>query len=200
MTNRIVFIDAQVADYQTLIADLPTGIEYVVLNSNRDGVTQISEALQGRTNLDAIDIISHGAPGALFLENSVLNSHTLTDYFEQLASIGRALSVDGDLLLYGCNVAADNEGQAFIERLAQVTGANVAASVNLTGAAIQGGDWLLERSTGNIESAPLVQARYAYTFDNTPPSASDNTLNITYSNTPIIIQASQMTLIPTVTL
>ena len=63
------------------------------------------------------------------------------------------MSADGDILLYGCQVGADGAGLAFIQSWAATTGADVAASTNLTGAQNLGGDWVLETRTGNIETA-----------------------------------------------
>jgi hypothetical protein len=51
--------------------------------------------------------------------------------------------------------AIDIDGFAFIQRIAQLTNTNVAASQNLTGSIAKGGDWELEVSTGSIET-PLV--------------------------------------------
>jgi hypothetical protein len=38
MSNRIVFINSDVSNYQTLIEQLPAGSEVVLLDSERDGV------------------------------------------------------------------------------------------------------------------------------------------------------------------
>src|SRR4028118_252599 len=51
--------------------------------------------------------------------------------------------------------ARDIDGFAFIQRIAQLTNTNVAASQNLTGSVAKGGDWELEVRTGKIET-PLV--------------------------------------------
>ena len=74
----------------------------------------------------------------------------------QIASWGDALSADADVLLYGCDVAASADGRALVGGLAQLTGADVAASDDLTGAAALGGDWELEFSTGAIESSRAI--------------------------------------------
>ncbi|NJM49010.1 MAG: DUF4347 domain-containing protein, partial [Alkalinema sp. RU_4_3] len=76
----------------------------------------------------------------------------------QLKSWGAALGVDADILLYGCNLAQDAAGQAFVNLLAEATGADVAASDDLTGSAALGGDWELEYATGAIESTLATQA------------------------------------------
>jgi Ca2+-binding RTX toxin-like protein len=49
----------------------------------------------------------------------------------------------------------DLDGFSFIQRIAQLTNTNVAASKNLTGNAAKGGDWELEVRTGKIKT-PLV--------------------------------------------
>lgn len=155
MTHRIVFIDSNVAEYQSLVSQLPTDAEKVVLDANQDGVMQILAVLQDRVGLDSIDIISHGKPGTLMLGATQLNSANLANYTEQLNAIGRHLNHCGDLLLYGCEVAQGKTGRAFIEQLAGLTGLNVAASTTLTGATDLGGDWLLESRVGMIQSSPL---------------------------------------------
>ncbi|MFX5046110.1 DUF4347 domain-containing protein, partial [Acinetobacter baumannii] len=66
--------------------------------------------------------------------------------------LGGALNPDGDLLLYGCEVAGD-AGQSFVTALAGISGADVAASNDLTGSSALGGNWTLETKVGSIETA-----------------------------------------------
>ena len=77
MTHRIVFIDSNVAEYQSLVSQLPTDAERIVLDAGQDGVMQILAVLQDRVGLDSIDIISHGKPGTLMLGATRLNSANL---------------------------------------------------------------------------------------------------------------------------
>ena len=49
-------------------------------------------------------------------------------------------------------------GQAFIGRLAELTGADVAASRDATGSAALGGNWNLEATTGAIETGVAIDA------------------------------------------
>ncbi|MEG4170392.1 MULTISPECIES: DUF4347 domain-containing protein [unclassified Microcoleus] len=242
--SAIAFIDSKVENYQSLIAGVKPGTEVVVLDGNRDAIDQITEILALRTNIDSIHIVSHGAPGSLQLGNGCLSADNVETYSEKLQQWRSALSVDADILIYGCNVASspraypkvrqgmnslsqsssrlkptaypkvrqgmnspaqgssrlkptenklnkqsssedfryetgnsfpggsdeyaiDNEyaiddrhardidGVAFIQRIAQLTNTNVAASQNLTGSVAKGGDWELEVRTGKIET-PLV--------------------------------------------
>ena len=130
MSSRsIVFIDSRVTDYEAIIAGLNLGTRWHVLDAQQDGIAQIERLLAGETDLDAIHIISHGAPGTLYLGSTVLISSNLPDHAQRLQSIGTSLTAAGDLLLYGCNVAQGEEGEAFVNALAALTGADVAASV-----------------------------------------------------------------------
>ncbi|RCN75399.1 DUF4347 domain-containing protein, partial [Enterococcus faecium] len=88
--------------------------------------------------------MSHGGPGPLQLGDGTFDLHGLDARADALALIGDSLSEQGDLLLYGCDVAAGEAGKAFIDALSAATGADVAASVDTTGPAQLGGDGSLE--------------------------------------------------------
>ena len=65
-TNNIFIIDSRVADYQRLMAALPVGSEAFLLNPDQDGIEQMQATLSNYSDLDSIQIISHGAQGALY--------------------------------------------------------------------------------------------------------------------------------------
>ncbi|XPM55095.2 MAG: DUF4347 domain-containing protein [Leptolyngbya sp. IPPAS B-1204] len=85
------------------------------------------------------------------------------DYDAELQAWSKALTADADILLYGCNVAENASGKTFVNSLSQLTGADVAASDDLTGL---GGDWELEYSTGTIETTAIADATYQGTLAN----------------------------------
>lgn len=153
--REVLFIDAAVKDWQTLVGGLGAGIEVVLLDAAKDGVRQIADYLQGRSGIDAIHLIGHGEGGTAQLGTARLNSSTLPAYREALAAIGATLAADGDLLLYGCDIGKGTAGVDFLGQLAQATGADVAASSDATGAAAVGGDWILEAGVGTVETAAL---------------------------------------------
>ena len=163
--TTIVFIDGSLSDLQTILTGLDPSVTAIVLDPAQDGIQQMADALAGMSGLDAIHIISHGASGQINLGTAQFSQDTLAQYQTQLATIGHALSTTGDLLLYGCNVAQGDAGQAFITALANATGADVAASTDLTGADFLGGNWVLEANTGSIEASSLnLGATYAHTL------------------------------------
>ena len=152
--QEIVFVDTSVEDYQTLIEGVDPGAEVFLLDSTRDGIEQIAEVIKGRSGIDAIHIVSHGDAGKLRLGTGRLTLGSMAgEYTDELASISQALTNGADLLIYGCNFGEGQPGQTAATRLAQLTGTDVAASTDLTGSAPLGGDWDLEFSTGQIETA-----------------------------------------------
>ena len=155
--RELVFVNENVAGYQQLIADLQGEdsnriIEVVVLKGDRDGIEQVSEILAVRSDLAAVHFISHGTDGQILLGNSSLDSTTLQQNIAAISSWGNALTETGDILFYGCNIAAGSAGQHLLNDIARITGADVAASSDLTGNAKSGGDWVLEYENGEIET------------------------------------------------
>jgi len=163
-TKTVVFIDPNVTDWQNLVNGVEPGSLVFILDPRQDSVRQITDKLAALTEIDSIQIISHGGEGSLSLGSTQLNSANLNSYSSQLQQWGQSLTTTGDILLYGCDVAGGVIGKAFVQQISQLTGADVAASDDWTGSAALGGDWLLEYGTGLIE-APLalqVQAMEAY--------------------------------------
>jgi hypothetical protein len=155
--REVVFVNDNVAAYEILIngirdSDTNQEIEIVVLDADRDGIGQVSDILAERSELSAIHVIAHGTDGQINLGNSWLNSATLQQNRDVVAGWGSALSETGDILFYGCNLTATQAGQALTDTLAQLTGADVAASDDISGHEKLGGNWELEYDTGGIET------------------------------------------------
>jgi hypothetical protein len=148
MSNQLYIIDYNIAAHQKLIDELSAnGSNWVLLNHYSDGVEQIHNAVSDYQNLHGIHILSHGNVGALYLGNTTLTSGNLEQYKKLLQQIGESLTPEGDIFLYGCNIAQGKVGEDFVNRLAQMTQADIAASDDLTG---RDGDWQLELSTGEV--------------------------------------------------
>ncbi|MCF5915343.1 DUF4347 domain-containing protein, partial [Aeromonas veronii] len=159
--KEVVFIDSAVPDHQQLAQGVKPGVEVVVLDAGGDALAQIADWAANHTGYDAVHIISHGTEGQVRLGNLTLTSANLASYSTQLSTLGEALNPNGDLLLYGCDIAAGS-GANLIASLASITGADVAASTDDTGGK---GDWQLEANNGSIEAGqPLTaqaMARYS---------------------------------------
>ncbi len=163
MSKSVVFVDSALTDYQSLLSSIPGDNQVVLIDSQKDGLSQVLDALAGQRDIDAIHILGHGASGMVQLGTTILTNADLGQYQSQLAELGSHLTTNGDLLLYGCNVAAGEQGVPFVNQLARLTGADVAASTDITG---KDGNWNLEYSTGPIEAvmplSPEALAQYQH--------------------------------------
>lgn len=130
--KEVVFISTSVADYQTLVDQIPAVTKVVLLDSSKDGLTQMAEWAQTHHGYDAIHIISHGSEGQISLGTLTLNTTTAASRSADLATLGSALTEDGELLLYGCDIGATGSG-TFLQLLHDTTGADIAASNDHTG-------------------------------------------------------------------
>ena len=156
--KEIVFVDAGAPNYQQLINDLIKAqaagrpIEVVVLETGRDGIEQITEAMAERRDVSAMHIVSHGSDGSLALGDAKLSAYNLEKYRDQIASWKDSLTEGADLLIYGCDFAGSAQGREMVESLGSLTGTDVAASTDKTGSSELGGDWDLEYEDGEIEA------------------------------------------------
>ena len=160
--QEIIFVDAATPDYQQLLDGLTNNpdIQYqiFILQSDQNGIEQISSALSKNQGIDAIHLVSHGNGEGLQLGNTWLSNTSLNSYNEQLQQWNDALDQDADILIYGCDLASQQEGQSLINNLAALTQADVTASDDLTGTSQLGGDWQLEYTIGEIESVVAFNA------------------------------------------
>ncbi|WP_199248959.1 DUF4347 domain-containing protein [[Phormidium] sp. ETS-05] len=195
--TQLLVIDPQVEDYQQLAAGIQPGVQLLILEKDRDGIEQITAYLSSpppspslgegtgvralalvRANpYTTLHIISHGSPGTLYLGNTTLELNNIDQYRPQLQKWGIS-----HLYLYGCSVAAGDAGAEFLQKLHQITQANIAASNTLTGNAAKGGNWELEITTGAIAThIPISQeARASYQY--VLPSTFSNSTSITINN------------------
>ena len=165
--GEIAFVDLSVPDAGALLADLRSqqaagrALEIVTIAADEDGLARIGQTLAGRSDIGAVHVLAHGSDGTMQLGHTRLDADTLLTRADAIAAWSGALTVDADLLLYGCDFAQSGVGQQLVRDLALLTGADVAASTDLTGAAAMGGNWTLEAHTGYIEATilPSTQAQ-----------------------------------------
>ncbi len=131
--KNVLFIDARVENSDSLARGATVGTKVFVLDSTGDGVEQITRILANCSDLESLQIVSHGREAAVQLGSIELSIDNLETYSHLLQQWGKSLSERGDILLCGCSVAAGESGSAFVRRLNEITGADIAASDNLTG-------------------------------------------------------------------
>ena len=165
-SRDVVFIDTSLDDWQLLRENVPDGADVVLLDGTQNALDQMLEWAEGKNDYDSIHVLSHGGPGYITPGGHRIDSSTLSARQDDFETLGQALGPDGDILIYGCDVAS-GAGQAFIQDLAQATGADVAASDDPTGASARGGDWDLEHQVGNVSPGNTYQSFATTAYDHT---------------------------------
>jgi hypothetical protein len=148
--QEIAFVDSGAEDWEFFRDGLSAHMPVHIIVPNEGGLVQMADILKEYKAFDAIHIFSHGSPGQVRLGATLLNRDKLERHAQVLASIGDHLKDDGDILLYGCRVGKGYAGRKFINILGQLTAADIAASDDLTGSTHLDGDWVLEKTVGDI--------------------------------------------------
>lgn len=161
--HDVVFVDSRVQDAAGLLANIAPQTEIVYLDGTQDGLQQIADYLGGHPGANSVQLFAHGNEGDLWLGSTYLSSTNISEHASTLAAIGAGIQQGGDILIYGCETAGGELGSSFVSSFAALTGRDVAASDDRTGAS---GDWDLEISVGSIDAAPALAfastTSYAY--------------------------------------
>ncbi len=157
--RELLVIDASVADRESLAAALladagdDRNFDVLLLDATGDGLGQIhADLARHNAVFDALHIVTHGSAHGMTLGSSALGPSNPIEHANLLTAWGVFLAEEADLLFYACDLAGTQAGRDWLQSVAELTGADVAASVDLTGDGALGGDWELEFRTGTIES------------------------------------------------
>ncbi len=151
-SGAVVFIDADVAGSEILLAGITPDAEVHLIPGNTDGLSYISRILAQMTNVKSVQIISHGRSGAVRLSGRDFDFATIQSHSAELKGWAKSLTPNADILFFGCDVGKGAQGAKFIETMAKLSSRDIAASNNRTGHPSFGGDWQLEQSSGVIDS------------------------------------------------
>ena len=155
-TSEIAFIDSRLTGLPEIVSAIPDGTRIVLIDSSSDAVSQITSAIESEQGITGIHIISHGSAGSLQIGNTTLNAETMsTIYRDALEGIRDNLAEGADILIYGCDFGAGEEGAEASALLSELTGADIASSDDDTGSEALGGDWDLEQRLGAIDTAAV---------------------------------------------
>jgi hypothetical protein len=162
--SEMLFVDPSVDDIETIISGLRTEVRAIVLDRATPAARQIAGALEGAHDLEAVHIIAHGAPGRVNFSAGNWSAATLLGDAPDLAAIGRALRVGGEVRLWSCDSALGVVGASFIAAVAELMGVDVTAATTPIGAAARGGSWNLttiqNRAPANPPLTTAAMERY----------------------------------------
>ncbi|QTA93644.1 putative Ig domain-containing protein [Desulfonema magnum] len=172
---EIVLIADNLPDHQALTDAATPDAHVIVYDAENDSAENVMERVKAISEelgrpVESLSILSHGGEGIFRLGNDVITQENLDETAEAWEALDAVLSDQGRIYLFGCNVAND-AGQELLNRLADITGADVFGSDDATGA---GGDWDLEAASENADktlSPPLdaeALASYSDSLDSAP--------------------------------
>jgi VCBS repeat-containing protein len=156
--RELVVIDSRVENHENLLVDMPSHVSVRVIGIEEDGLAVIGSELASGERFNAVHIISHGVSGGFTLGRDTVDSNSLSSHSETLQAWSPFLTAEADILLYGCDIAAGQDGQDFLREISRLTGADIAASTDATGAADRGGNWVLEAQVGSLETGVVLSA------------------------------------------
>lgn len=183
---ELIIVDESVAGFADVVTNISSNSEtqYItlIINSDTNGIQQITEAMQTFSQLNALHIVAHNTDAGVLLGNTYLNTQTLDTHSSELSAWDNHLNNSADILLYACDVASTVQGQEFLQSLANITGTDVAASVDTTGHQTLGGNWALEYQQGAIETAVFADQQLRQTWQIALGTFTDNFDTASYNN------------------
>ncbi|MEG4459159.1 DUF4347 domain-containing protein, partial [Microcoleus sp. N9_A1] len=197
--KHLVCIDPRVENYQHLVSGVKPGTEIIVLDRTLDGVEQITEILAKRSLIASLQIVAHGNEGSVQLGSTVLKDENLPKYDRHLQQWRNAFSEKADILLLACRVGAGKSGIAFVRKLRELTGANIAAANNLIGSAKLGGNWQLNVTAGRVKTAIAFETKTQETYSSVLATLVDETFQDVSLTGPWISGSNGMSEAPALT-
>lgn len=159
--KELVIISSNLSGKDTIAAQAGPNREVLVLEKGSDGMQQILDYLaNSETRYDAIHFATKGNDGYFTVNDQRIDAESFDA--NTWSQIGSHLTDNGDLLFYGCNLAKSEAGQNLLSQIADASGADVAASTDVTGL---DGNWELEYSIGEINADTISVDGYGFNLD-----------------------------------
>ena len=159
MTARapeILFVDPSVPDLETILGNLRPEVEAIVLDARRPAARQMAAALEGAKGSTPCTSSPTAHRAGCASRGGEWSAETLEMRQRISPRSVRRLGANRDLLLWSCETAWGETGDAFIEVLAKAVGADVSAATTRVGAAALGGTWKLT-ACASQPAAPLTE-------------------------------------------
>ncbi len=151
-TLKALIVNSDIEDLSDLLAAVDDSVIVVTFDGDTPDMQAIIDqltALADGVDYSSIGIITHGADGVIaFSDSDPITAATLatdTEQQEFFAELGALLTDDGRIDLVSCDSGDGTAGDQLIAEIAEISGADVAASTDATGNESDGGDWILEK-------------------------------------------------------
>ena len=157
ISTELVIVDESLENYETILKELPKEVKVIRVSQSGNGLLDLQDELKKLTGLNRVHLLAHGTAGELILAREHLRKDNMAEYDNFWQALkGSMVDHKAELLIYSCDLAANQNGELFIEKLAEKLGAAVAASNDPTGSAIKGGNWDLEYVAGVIDKTHIL--------------------------------------------
>ena len=168
-SKEIAIIDSNVSDVdelaRLLLLDAEKEGRSLVIHtlSSGEGTEDVASILSQYERLSAIHLFAHGDDGYFVLGNDIVSENSIDNLSGNIAKWGDALIADGDILIYSCDLAANKSGEKLIEKISEITEADIAGSDDsINGVGTQSHQ--LEYSVGNVLAEELNFSSYHHTL------------------------------------
>lgn len=158
--RELVVVDSSLRDIETIQQQLRQNQDLLILQQG-NGLTELNEYLDETDGeYSAIHFVTHGDDGNIIINDKIIDQQSFNA--SEWSELKDHLTSGGDILFYGCNIAGTAEGEALIDQIAVTCDADVAASTDTTGVS---GNWDLEYTSGDVETASLTVDDYRYDLE-----------------------------------
>ncbi len=139
-TLELVFLDSSISNPEQMMAelsrdsggDLSRNLEFIIVDSQKDGIAQITSALLRYNGVDGLHIVSRGEAGQIQLGSTRLSLETLDRYRPAISAWQYSMSDKADLLFYGSDLASSADGRVLLSEISRLTATNASAGEQLT--------------------------------------------------------------------
>ena len=146
----VVLIQDSLEGKDAIAAAASPDTKVVFYSAEKDSLDSINAKLgelvsSAGKKIEHLAIAGHGEKDTLILGSEQINLSNASEHRADFKALAKNLASDAQVQFYNCSVAADALGEALVDRVAVMTGAQVFASSDATGA--KPGNWTLEYSS-----------------------------------------------------
>jgi len=179
--GKVIFVDSRVPEIDNWLTEVSANTDESkvihILNAQQDGLLQMSQQLAHFTDVSEVHVITHADTGSMLAGSDEISHIDLLVQADTLLGWRHALATGADVLIYGCNLADDAAGRQWVSTFGQMTGADVAASDDLTGESALGADCRFDVAGTILLSTALPDITTAVQFNgHTVPGYADEPL------------------------
>jgi hypothetical protein len=193
--ERVLVVSGYLPNLPELQSALGDVARIHVLEGSGDALAEIDAILSDYDQVSELHVVTHGRAGALVVGDEVIDRERLAERTAALSGWTDAMRSGADLLLYGCDIGAEQTGRVFVDSLSTLTGADIAASDDTTAAPADGGDSELEVEVGKVSAAPLLTAdildELAWQLDSNHPKVDSVSVEVASNSVKVTLSTGE---------